>query len=88
MAGELSRLVLRTWSNQHEVWITKWALLDSPPNAMEWVEGDDPVVRWRDIPTYFRQFDFDRSTARPDGFLRLAGSAKNRTLLEGAAAHK
>jgi hypothetical protein len=52
---------------------------------MGWVEGDDPAVRWREIPAFFEQFDFDRSTELPDGFERFARSGKNREILENLA---
>jgi len=82
---DMARRVLAQWALNKDVWITKWAMRHSPPSEMGWVEGDDPVVRWREIPAFFEQFDFDRSTVLPDGFERFARSGKNREILENTA---
>jgi hypothetical protein len=80
-----ARHVLAQWALNKDVWITKWAMRDRPPAEMGWVEGDDPLVRWREIPAFFEQFDFDRSTELTDGFERLARSGKNREILDNIA---
>ena len=84
--ADFSRRVLAQWTLNKDVWITKWALRDRPPAEMGWVERDDPLVRWREIPAFFEQFDFDRSTELPDGFERFARSEKNRGILDNMAA--
>ncbi len=82
---ETARRVLAEWASNKGVWITKWALRDRPPAEMGWVEGDDPAVHWREVPAFFGQFEFDRSTELQEGFERFAHSAKNREMLESAA---
>jgi hypothetical protein len=79
---DLARHVLAQWESHKDAWITKWAMRDRPPAPMGWVEGDDPTVRWREIPEFFEQFDFDRSTPLPDGFERMARSERNREIVE------
>ncbi len=80
--SQLTTRILEHWEIHKDVWITKWAMRDRPPAAMGWVEGDDPAVRWREIPKFFERFDFDRSTNLPDGFQRIARSKKNQEILK------
>ena len=78
---ELARRVLAQWTAGSDVWITKWGLQERPAAELGWVEGDDPDVRWHDVPAFLSQLEFDSSTARPDGFVRLARSDRNRAML-------
>ena len=82
---DFARRVLAQWALNKDVWITKWALRNGPPAEMGWVEGDDPLVRWREIPAFFEQFEFDKSTELPDGFEWFAQSGKNRAILDNMA---
>ena len=58
---------------------------DRPLRSWKWVEGDDPVVSWKDVPEYFRQFDVDCIVGGQDGFLRLARTSRNTARLTETA---
>jgi hypothetical protein len=68
--------VLANWRENRDVWVTKSALRDRPEESSYWVEGDNPAVHWKDIESFFKTISFDRSTARPDGFLRISRSTE------------
>lgn len=65
------------------VWISTRVLAERPAPDWEWAEGDDPRIRWRDIPAFFRQFSYSESVGGADGFLKLAFSSDNLNKLEG-----
>ena len=68
---------LKAWKQGADVWVSRRVLADRPLRSWKWVEGDDPVVSWKDVPEYFRQFDTDCTVGGEDGFLRLAKTSKN-----------
>ncbi len=69
--------VLLRWLHGNNVWIQKEMLLDRPPFALMWIEGDDPKVRWADIPRFLRSLQYDRDIGEHDGFLRITHSPTN-----------
>ena len=73
--------VLETWRRGAEVWITKAALADRPPASTYWVEGDDPRVRWRDLPEFLRPLEYDKETPDSEGFRRIHHSLQNEAAL-------
>jgi len=74
---------LRQWDiAKADVWIRQGALRDRPDEVQRWVEGDNPALRWADVPAFLTAFDYDVRTALPEGFARLARSDKNRRMLE------
>jgi len=76
--------VLRHWDSGAEVWIRRGVLEDRPDPILQWVEGDHPEIRWKDVTGFLRQLDYDLVTARADGFARVARTARSRALLESA----
>ena len=79
--------VLRQWDGaKADVWIRQGALRGQPDEILRWVEGDNPALRWADVPAFLNLFDYDRRTELPVGFSRLARSEKNRRILEPLAA--
>ena len=68
---------LKAWNQNADVWVSRRVLADRPLRSWKWVEGDDPVVSWKDVPEYFRQFDTDCIVGGEDGFLRLARTNRN-----------
>jgi len=78
--------VLRHWDSGADVWIRRGVLEDRPDPILQWVEGDHPGIRWRDVTGFLRQLEYDQMTARADGFARVARTARSRALLESARA--
>jgi hypothetical protein len=71
---QFAALVLENWRKNRDVWVTKGALEHRPDEDACWVEGDDPAVRWSDVECFSKTLEFDRSTNRSDGFVRLRRS--------------
>jgi len=76
-----SALVLEVWNQQGSMWISKRMLNPRPLAGWNWVQGDDPRVRWADIYNFFRQFEFGNSVGGADGFVLLLPTEHNRLLL-------
>jgi hypothetical protein len=72
---------LRAWNNDADVWVSRRVLAYRPLRSWKWVEGDDAVVSWKDVPDYFRTFEVDRMVGGEDGFLRLAPTSSNKARL-------
>ncbi len=68
---DFATAVLQNWRENREVWVTKDALAGSPQENSSWVEGDNPVLHWKDIESFFNTLEWDEKTSRPDGFVRL-----------------
>jgi hypothetical protein len=71
------RIAQSEWDKGDEVWISKRLLADRPKPEWRWVEGENGVLWWKDILSYFRSFETDHETGGEDGFVRLAHSAGN-----------
>ena len=88
----VARFVLDNWREGRATWLEKAALADAPSDRLLWAEGDNPNVRWRDVPAFFRTLEFDRESSGADGFVRIAQSAGNearfRGLTEGTESEK
>ena len=74
--------VLRHWDADADVWIRRGVLEDRPDPILQWVEGDHPEIRWKDVAGFLRQVDYDLVTSRTDGFTRVARTAHNKALLD------
>jgi hypothetical protein len=72
---------LQTMDSPADVWVSKRLTAQRPEASWRWVEGDDPRVHWKDLPQFFTQFEYDRDSGGPDGFLMLRNSEKNRVCL-------
>ena len=70
-----------TWSQGGDVWISKRVLSSRPLSGWNWVEGDDKSVSWTEINAFFSRLEFGQSVGGDDGFVLLAPSADNRTML-------
>jgi len=81
--SRFARLVESDWAQARAVWVEKAALADAPPGSLDWVEGDEQTIRWRDVPAFFHELEFDRAIGGADGFLRLAPSAANQARFRG-----
>jgi len=74
--NEFAQFALEKWHESREVWVEKSALATAPEEQSLWVEGDHPAIHWRDVPAFFRGFEYDGDTGAR-GFLRLARTARN-----------
>jgi hypothetical protein len=77
-----ARRAMRTSQEGGEVWISKRMLSARPLADWSWTEGEDPLLKWRDIPDFFRRFTFDGDVGGTDGFLRVARVPANQSLLD------
>jgi len=83
--SEFARRSLACLQHGQSVWISRRLLAERPRPEWKWTEGDDPRISWRELPPFFRQFEFDESIGGIDGFLKLAPSPENRRLLRDQA---
>lgn len=80
--AEFAGRVLEQWAGNHEVWISERLLASRPEAGWGWVEGDDPRIRWPELPAAFSGLEFDAKVlVGNDGFLRVAESEYNRRRL-------
>ena len=63
-----------SWDKGGEVWISKRLLAERPKPEWRWVEGENGVLWWKDLRSYFRALETDRETEGEDGFVRVAHS--------------
>lgn len=82
----LARQALGVWERGGDVWVSERLLAARPKPEWLWAEGEDPGVRWVDLPAFFAQLEYDRIAGGEDGFRRLARGAGNRAILEGFGA--
>ena len=79
---------LAMWDKGGDVWITTRVLHPRPLPEWNWVEGDDPRLRWEDIYVFFSRLETGRPTAGEDGFVLVLPSTRNRALLDEIAGAK
>lgn len=77
--------VLSIWSRGGDVWVTTRVWSEQPHREWNWIEGDDPNVKWKDIVEFFRPLDHGPAVGGDDGFILLSHSAKNQNLLASPA---
>jgi hypothetical protein len=75
--------VLQRIRKGEPVWISKRLLREIPLPEWEWTEGDDPNVRWREFPMFFRALDYTHDVGGEDGFQLLSSTARNSARLLG-----
>jgi hypothetical protein len=76
-----AKRVLGEWGD-HRVWLTKSVRDDIPPSRIQWTEGDNPLLKWKDFPALFTKLEYDAETGQQEGFIRLAQSQLNRAELQ------
>jgi hypothetical protein len=76
-----AKRALATWQGNGEIWISKRLIAERPAPDWEWVEGNNPLIKWQDIKAFFRQFPYDGSLDGQDGFIRLARVPSTEALL-------
>jgi hypothetical protein len=80
---EFSAAAISTWGRGGDVWISKRLVAIRPRPQWDWVEGDIPGIGWKDISSYYREFQTDASIGGSDGFLRITNDKTNRLILQG-----
>lgn len=79
---EFAARVLDAWSTGKEVWLSRHVDANRPDASWEWIEGDDPRIKWAELPSFFQQFQTDASVgSEANGFVRLAKTPVNVSLL-------
>jgi len=89
---EFAAHTLETWTENGHVWVSTRLLSTKPEASWNWVEGDDPRVRWDDIHGFFAQLQTCGVTSGGDGFVQLSQSEANigflNTILQQSQTHQ
>lgn len=80
---EFREVATEAWKQGGDVWISRRLVARRPLPAWQWVEGDVPGVGWVALSGYYRQFQTDSSIGGADGFLRIARTPSNESLICG-----
>jgi len=73
--------ILKAWGKGGDAWLSARILSDRPKPQWNWVEGDDPRVKWNDVYRFFAQLQTHNVVNSPDGFVLLEKSESNVQLL-------
>ena len=78
---EFAANMLKAWGKGGDVWLSQRMLSVRPEPQWNWVEGDDPRVKWNDIYQFFAQLQTNQVASGADGFVLLEKSDANVQLL-------
>jgi hypothetical protein len=78
---EFAANMLKAWSRGGDAWLSARMLSARPEPHWNWVEGDDPRVKWNDIYKFFSQLHTGDVASGADGFVLLEKSDANVQLL-------
>jgi len=78
---EFAANMLEAWGKGGDAWLSTRLFSGKPESSWNWVEGDDPRVRWDDIYKFFSQFETGDRAGGADGFVLLEKSEANAQLL-------
>ena len=78
---EFAANMLDAWEKGGDAWLSVRMLSAKPEPHWNWVEGDDPRVKWNDIYKFFSQLDTSDVASSADGFVLLEKSDANVQLL-------
>jgi hypothetical protein len=78
---EFAANMLKAWSRGGDAWLSARMLSAKPEPHWNWVEGDDPRVKWDDIYKFFSQLHKGDVASGADGFVLLEKSDANVQLL-------
>ncbi len=70
------------WATGGDVWVSSRVLELRPKSEWNWVEGNVPGMRWKDIQEYFSCLEFEKLDGVSDGFMRLSHSTYNLQVLK------
>jgi hypothetical protein len=83
---QFAQKALSAWARGGDVWVSTRVRSERPLREWRWVEGDDPVVKWKDVRNFFAPLELGPVVGGSDGFQRVEPSAHNRGLLNAVAA--
>jgi hypothetical protein len=78
---EFAANTLKAWEKDGEAWLSVRLLSAKPEPEWNWVEGDDPRVKWHDLYKFFSQLHTRDVASGADGFVLLEKSDANVQLL-------
>lgn len=78
---EFAARTLTAWEKGGDAWLSERMLTAKPEPHWNWVEGDDPRVKWNDIYKFFSQLETGDVASGADGFVLLEKSDANVQLL-------
>lgn len=76
-------LAFSTWNKGGQVWLSRRLFAPVPHPDGTWVEGDDPRLRWEEVPSFFRRLATAEEVGGDDGFVRVPETRSNRAILAG-----
>ena len=74
---EFATNMLKAWEKGGDVWLSTRLLSVRPEPQWNWVEGDDPRVKWNDVYNFFAQLQTGDVASGADGFVLLQKSDAN-----------
>lgn len=74
---EFAANMLKAWKKGGDAWLSVRMLNPKPEPQWNWVEGDDPRVKWDDIYRFFAQLHTSDVASGADGFVLLDKSDAN-----------
>ena len=74
---EFAENTLKAWEKGGDAWLSSRLLSAKPQAHWNWVEGDDPRVKWDDVYKFFSQLHTGEVAGGPDGFVLLEKSDAN-----------
>jgi hypothetical protein len=85
---DFANRVAHTWERGGDVWLPARVFSVRPQPNWNWVEGDDPRIRWSNVCAFFSQFETGRIVGGKDGFRLLSNSARNQEILDSLTEHR
>jgi hypothetical protein len=82
--SDFAERALATWQIGGEVWLPKRVFSSRPNPDWNWVEGDDPRVKWTDLPSFFSRLETGKEVGGEDGFVLVQNSPRNKQILATA----
>ena len=74
---EFAENTLKAWEKGGDAWLSSRLLSARPEPHWNWVEGDDPRVKWDDVYKFFAQLHTGEVAGGADGFVLLEKSDAN-----------
>ncbi len=76
--------ILQAWRAGGDALLSERLIALRPQPDWGWVENDDPRVHWTDLRRFYGQLDVDEELGNSDGFVLIARTEKNQSILTNA----